>query len=323
MSKSNHTVAIGVFVVGALGILVLATMIFSKGIFGTDLERGVLVFRGSVKGLQVGAPVAFKGVEIGKVLDVDLLLDTDTYEVMMPVVVEIDNNSVRRSGSNAGKDSLDHLIANGFRATLQTQSLLTGLLYVEFDMYPGSELNYADIATSYVQLPTIPTDMEKLSRNLQDIDFEAVFSNLQQSLAGIDQLINNPELQNLPQQLNASLNAIETLAGQLDKEIERSGYRVAELLESTNTAVQSFNTELPRLTDSVAVTLQNLDAAVGAFEATMNSVDYTLSPDSQAMYELIQAARELGAAGRSLQSLAAALEETPESLLRGRSPNED
>ena len=323
MSKSKHTVAIGVFVVGALGILVLATMIFSQGFFGTDKERGVLVFRGSVKGLQVGAPVAFKGVEIGKVLDVDLLLDTDTYEVMMPVVVEIDNNSVRRSGSNADKESLDHLIANGFRGTLQTQSLLTGLLYVEFDMYPDAELNYADIKTDYVQLPTIPTDMEKLSRNLQDVDFEAVFSNLQESLAGIDHLINNPSLQNLPQQLDASLSSIQSLAAQMQKELERSGYRVAELLDNTNMAVEGFNAELPKLADSVDVTLENLDDAIGAFETTMNSVDYTLSPDSQAMYELIQAARELGAAGRSLQSLAAALEETPESLLRGRSPQED
>ena len=98
MSEKPNTVAIGAFVIGAL-LIGITTIIFALGTgFGRESSKVVMVFEGSVKGLNVGAPVALRGVQIGQVTDVELVLNSDTIELIMLVEAEISGDNIRQGG---------------------------------------------------------------------------------------------------------------------------------------------------------------------------------------------------------------------------------
>ena len=69
MAKQANKTMIGLFVVGAIVLLVAAIVLLGSGRYFKKTHRYVAFFEGSVKGLAVGAPVMFRGVRIGKVED--------------------------------------------------------------------------------------------------------------------------------------------------------------------------------------------------------------------------------------------------------------
>ena len=320
MSKQVNTVAIGGFVVGALLILLGLAFYIGGGAFRGNSDRAVLVFDGNVKGLKVGAPVAFKGVQIGEVVDIDLVLDTDTYEVMMPVEVRIFEDRVVKIGANQDEDSTEHLLNAGMRGQLQLQSLLTGLLYVQLDFFPDSKVRSFPYETDLDQIPTIQTDLERISRNLQDLDIGNFLQNGRDIIEGLNKLVNDADTQALAGNLNETLTAIEQLSSRLRQEIEAVSPGVNQLIAQGNTTLGTVNQELPALSESAQESMKELNLALEEARSTLEGVDYLLSDDSAVIYDVRQAAQELSAAGRALQSLAETLETQPESILRGKSP---
>jgi paraquat-inducible protein B len=320
MSKPANTVAIGAFVSGALLIFFGLAFYLGGGALRGDSQYFMMVFDGSVKGLKVGAPVAFKGVQIGEITEIDLVIDTDSYNVIMPVTARIVEDRIKKIGSNQEGEPLDHLLAKGMRAQLQTQSLLTGLLYIQLDFYPDSKLNYFTYDSDLEQIPTIPTDLERIARNLQEIDFKKLIDGVENSIAGIDKIVNNPGLQQLPDNLNTTLASIASLSARLTSEIETLSPGISSLVTNADTTMQELSKELPELSTEARASLQQLRATLEKAQAAMDSVDYILSDDSAVLFDIRAAAKELGAAGRSLQSLAETLETQPESILKGKSP---
>jgi paraquat-inducible protein B len=67
MSKPANKTLIGAFVVGAVALAVAAIVLFGSGRFFKDMDQWVAIFPGSVKGLNVGSPVVFRGVQVGQV----------------------------------------------------------------------------------------------------------------------------------------------------------------------------------------------------------------------------------------------------------------
>lgn len=317
MSQKVSTSAIGAFVLGSVVILIACLVWISGSSFGSSRAKAVMVFDGSVKGLRVGAPLALKGVTIGEVVDIDIVIDVDTFEVFMPVTVEINGTKVRQVGSEIDDpDIMPELIEKGLRGQLRTQSLLTGLLFIQMDFHPNSPIRYPDIKTEYEQLPTIPTDMAELSRSLSSIDVPQLVNQTQSTLTAINELMTNEQTQLSTRRLNEALIAIKTASEQLGG--------VAPELESfmanTNQTVTAIRQEIPLLSVEIRNSLAQFNQAAAKFETVMASADHTLSDDSPVIYEVIRAAQELNRAGKSLQSLADTLEAQPESILKGKSP---
>jgi len=69
MAKQANKTMIGLFVLGAIVLLVAGLVTLGSGRYFKETHRYVTFFDGSVKGLAVGAPVMFRGVSIGKVVD--------------------------------------------------------------------------------------------------------------------------------------------------------------------------------------------------------------------------------------------------------------
>lgn len=318
MSDKQSTVAIGAFVIGAL-LIAVTTVIFALGTgFGTERSKVVMVFDGSVKGLSVGAPMALRGVQIGQVTDIELILDSETVELIMLVEAEFRSENVRRTGAST-ETLTEELISRGLRAQLNTQSLLTGLLYIQLDFYPDSELVLADIESPYLQIPTIPTELERLQRKIEEVDFAKIAGDLEATAAGLNAFVSSDGFQALPNDLQATLASVTELSDLLKLQVASTGEKLDTLLDGAALTVDTANVELPKLATVVNRNMEVLENAILAFEGGMRNIEGLVEHDSTTVYELNRALRELSQAGRALQLLVKALEEQPDALIRGRS----
>lgn len=317
MSDKPHSVAIGAFIVGALLILITAILFVVGSGFGAR-DKVVMVFDGSVKGLNIGAPLALRGVQVGQVTGIDVVLDSDNLDFIMVVEADFRSDSIKRVGSSTS-DVTEELIKRGLRAQLNTQSLLTGLLYIELDFHPNTKLELRDIDSPYVQFPTIPTELARIQKKLQGLDFSKLVDDSSAALKGLNSFLNNEALQSLPMDIKAALASVTALSDQLQAQLANSIPKVDKVLDGAAITVATANAELPRFSEQVKLNLATLNQAVGAFEQTMRNLDSLVSPDSATSYQLNQALREITLASRSIQLLAKTLDEQPEALLRGRS----
>ena len=316
MRENPNTVAIGAFVVGAI-LIAIATLIFLLGSGFGKKETVVMVFSGSVKGLNVGAPLALRGVQVGKVTKIELQLNSDQDNIIMMVEAVFDEKNIRRKGSKDVELS-EELISRGLRAQLNSQSLLTGLLYVELDFHPNSPLHLVDINSPYIQLPTIPTSLERITKKLQDIDISKVAGQLESIGDGIDQFVTSKSFQGLPDNVTSTMDSLRELSAQLQEQLATTGPKLDTVLDEAAETVATANTELPKLATLVEENLRTLNNAISAVEQSMTNIDELVSPDSATLYQLNNALQEMTRAGRALQSLASTLEQQPEALIRGK-----
>jgi len=308
MGRKANPVVIGAFVVGAVALAVLGIVIFGSGRFFADTTPFVMYFSGSVDGLSVGSPVKFKGVEIGAVTSIQLDLGE---EARIPVWVEIDNKKIVARG--AGEFSRDpavlkEAIDRGLRAQLNSQSIVTGLLFVQLDYHPETMPTFvAPPDAGLNEIPTIPTTLEQAQQaageiiaSLKKFDFEGFGKSLRAAIDGVNDTLNSPglrtALQHLPEtltNLNKTLKSVETFAGNLDK---RTG---------------------PLLT-SIQQTSERSTVAVEQARATLESMQGLVDAGSPLAGQLVNVLEELRGTARSIRLLADYLERNPSALVRGR-----
>lgn len=133
---------------------------FAKAI--TRKSRWRLHFAESVRGLSVGAPVEFRGIEIGKVIDIKLQINLDAVSIRIPVLIEIEADRLEPPAQTtplrpqdtydaSRRQFWDQLVAKGLRAQLKIGSLLTGAQFIDLDFYPSNPPNPSS------GKPTIPS----------------------------------------------------------------------------------------------------------------------------------------------------------------------
>ena len=168
MAKRVSPTAIGVFVVASFALVVAAIIVVGVGNLFQKPLRFICVFQGDLNGLKVGAPVKFKGVQIGSVAEIRLRLARSEGELLpkyrnvgLPVIVDLDDSQVREKGGTgeaATPQGFTDFLDRGLRAQLRTESFLTGLLYVDVDLHPNTPLVRAvkPGTSPYREIPTIP-----------------------------------------------------------------------------------------------------------------------------------------------------------------------
>ena len=272
MSEKPHNVAIGAFVAGAL-LIAVTMVIFALGTgFGEQREKVIMVFDGSVKGLSIGAPVALRGVQIGQVTNIELMLDADAIELIMLVEAELSEKNIRRLGTNPD-DVTDELIARGLRAQLRTQSLLTGLLYIQLDVHPDNEAILADVESPHLQIPTVPTDLQVLASKLEEMDLAQLADDVQSTLKGLSAFITSDAFQAIPAGAQASLDSINALSEQLRLQLASTGPKLDGVLDSAATTIEGANTVLPKISALMEKDLDLLNQAITSFEQTMQILE--------------------------------------------------
>jgi paraquat-inducible protein B len=172
----------------------------------------LLHFEGSVRGLSVGAPVDFRGIEIGRVIDIVLEFDWEKLAFRIPVLIELEPDRIDWIGKQKidRKQGMEFLVEKGLRAQLKQGSLLTGQLYVALDMYPDAPPAKIVWGEPYAEIPTIPTPMEEITRNVtkivekfEKIPLEEIGNDLRDTMAHLNKT--TEQLQKLVQNLDASV----------------------------------------------------------------------------------------------------------------------
>ena len=250
-----------------------------------DPQTYLLVFKQSVRGLSVGAPVEIGGVNIGEVTKISPQMDMKTMEFTVPVTISIDplrngvaflNLTENQSLVDNRKESMDALFSKGLRAQLKTGSLISGSLYVSLDFFPDAPpVPVLDWSQEPVELPTI----------------------------------------------SGKLDAIEDSVASLLKNLDRTVVTTRGTLTNVDKVLLSAN----QLIEPNSALMKNLNETVASARGTLTNADHVLgnagnllAPDSALMSELNNLLQEGGGAAQALRVLADYLERHPEALIRGK-----
>jgi paraquat-inducible protein B len=330
MSKKTSPAIIGAFVLGALALIVVTILVFGSGRLFRQAREFVLYFGDSVNGLRIGAPVKIKGVEIGSVKDIRLQLERNK-EIKIPVIIEIDlEKFTSRGAKQAVETATDRtalnrvIVERGLRGQLEMESLVTGLLFIALDFFPGTPINLVQQTGDdhrYPEIPTLPTTLEQakdavtqIYRKIEEIDFKALIASLELTVDGIKRTVNSPDLE-------AAIRSLRHTMPRVDEAV----LSIRELAVTLNDNSKSLAATLEQTAIDTRTSLKQADemlkqatATMKSAEAAVTSIESLTSLDSPVNYELVKGLRELSAAARSLRSLTGYLERNPRALISGR-----
>jgi paraquat-inducible protein B len=250
VSKINPA-TIGAFVVGAIVLLIAGVLLFGGGKFFQEKHPYVLFFDSSVEGLNVGAPVVFRGVQVGQVTAIAAIADPQTYDIRIQVQIVIVRGIVK-----VGEDghifqdqhqAVEKLIQRGARATLRMQSFVTGLLYVALDFFPDTPVRLLGLEPTIQELPTIPSDMDQLKSSLQEgmaeikkLPLGAVVAEALTVLQRIKALLELPELKQALVTLPGVMTDARQLLYKADGQVEALGPKLAGTAETASKALETL-----------------------------------------------------------------------------------
>jgi paraquat-inducible protein B len=355
MARKASPTLIGAFVVAGLALLAAAIVFVAGNDLWKRKERAVMYFRGSIYGLQVGAPVVFRGVRVGSVTSLEVVYDRANDRFVIPVVADLERESVRgiggpRGGTTLASDApaLEALVQRGLRAQLQMQSLLTGLLYVDIDlpaqrtpaMAPAQKGNETSIVVgNAVEIPTTDTAVQALKSQLEGVDLRRLLDDVSAIATSARALVSGPELRAALEDLQAITGSVKRLATRLEQRIDPLAAAANNTLTRTDRAVQRVGDaadtvsgaakSLARTSDSLgqtvapdSVLMRDLQSAAGEVASAAATLRGAAGSDDGVVRQTTRAMQDLSRAARSLRELADSLERQPQSLLRGR-PAED
>lgn len=190
----------------------------------------VVQFSQSVSGLLPGAPVEYRGINIGRVerlMIKEMVLNaTGESAQPIPVLIYLEPGRFELGDDLAAKEAMRQNIilgvSIGLRATLQSGNLLTGSLYVNLDFYPNEKAAELGEFNQYATIPTISGGFEKIQQSVSQLldklnalplentvnSANSALEQLDQSLASLDKILSAESTRALPAQLNAVLEGL-------------------------------------------------------------------------------------------------------------------
>ncbi len=318
MSKRVSPTIIGAFVVASFAILVVALIVVGSGRIFTRPIRFICIFQGNLNGLKIGAPVKVRGVQIGTVAAIELRLLPSQGKLRpgikglrLPVIIDLDRSQLlARGGTGEALETagFDSLIKQGFRAQLDTESLLTGLLYIDLDLHPNTPLKFVlEPGGPLREIPTVQTDLEQLQERLtkaldkfEKIDFQALVVSITDAANSIKNLTSSPELK-------ATLESLKGTVANLNQAI----ISARNILNNANSKIGPLIADLRQNSDEADKTMKDTRAA-------LVNLQNTLDPDSPLAVHLNRTLDSLDETARSIGEFSDYLQRNPGALVRGR-----
>ncbi|GKT02113.1 MCE family protein [Acidovorax sp. SUPP3434] len=243
-----------------------------------------LLFDQPVRGLVVGAPVFFAGVEVGNVSAIQLdytpwnrrfitIVDTRVYASRLGQALQ-KLPQLKGTTEDQGAQFLKMMVADGLRAQVRTANLLTGQLYVSLDFIRNAAPARFDVAARPLTLPTVRGD----------------FDRLQEQLGSIVTKLEKIPLDSIGRNLDTSLTTLNQTMGRLDTTLEQLNQEV--LPEATQT--------------------------MGEMRETMTTARNLVGEDAPLRQDIHQTLLEVQRTSRSVRNLTDLLGEHPQSLIWGR-----
>ena len=335
MSKQVSPTLIGSFFLAALGLVIIAIMMFGGGNYFEKHHKFVLYFHSenNLNGLNVGAPVKLEGVQIGEVKEVALLLDENTLEVVKPVVIELDYSNIISEDDDKLEEydkpqeedqdqQIKAFIKRGLKAQLKSQSMLTGLLYIEFQFSPEDEVvltgrKFRDLR----ELPTTTNAAEDFKREAQNainrvrnLPLEQIVEDLAVNMSEIKLILTSQSLKENRQGINQSIKEMEKLLINLNENFTPLMFNLNGTMKDTRVVVQEFSRDIKPVLSSLEKTLNKATEILSESQYAVRSFEEFSSPEAP-LWQALEAIKE---AAESTKNLTDTLERNPESIIYGK-----
>ncbi len=180
----------------------------------------VVRFAQSVRGLEPGAPVEYRGIRLGQIVRVlvaeGVARGLNGTGAPIPVLIRLEPGRLTLPDSDEGVEKASQALAkavrNGMRATLATGNLITGRKYVSLDIFPDASPPESEEFAGYPTIPTVAGGMEAIEQRLASLldklsalPLEGPLEKAEQVFADLDAFLASSAVQELPASLEASL----------------------------------------------------------------------------------------------------------------------
>jgi len=320
---------VGLFVLGALALGMIALLSFGGLILFSKPQRFMVYFDESVHGLDLGSPVKLRGVRVGRVIDLEIHYDDTANRSVVAVTCELNRNVITDAkGAQlrvTGPQDIQMMVDHGLRAQLGVLGLATGLLFVELDfadpqLYPVT--GQADVP-KYVAIPSMPSaiseyqaSISEILSDLRKVDFAGISKEIKTVLATTNKKINDLDTKGLTDKVGRAADAFTALVD--SPEAKQTMTNLNATLVAARSAMERLDGQVGPLSDELKVTLADAQKALKALDSTAVTTRRFIQQQNQVGDDLTATLRQVAEAATALDNLAAAIERNPSSLVVGK-----
>ena len=277
------------FVMAASIIAVAAVMVFGAAKFFSRTENFISFFSESVNGLDVGAPLKYKGVKIGKVEGIFISSSKNIKESSVSVVYSIDIDQLRRKTGTDFKDYsdwMDEQIAEGLRAKLNYQSIVTGMLYIELDFIAdkGEKYDLKYGGTRFKEIPAAKSGLSELAKGFEKtmadvakIDFAGIGQNVHSAIVKVNEKLDAIDAKAISDNAVSALKGVDDLVR--NRDVAEAIKKLDVLLSDSDALVNDARAELKNFSSSGASLAARLDEV-------LRNVNSVVAPQSPLRYQI-------------------------------------
>ena len=303
MAKKISSTMIGAFVLCALAIFIwILFLLGGKSLFSRTVIYH-MYFDKSVKGLNLGAPVMFRGVRIGEVTDIRLqpysLEGDDLISWPIQITVELTTNSINADydadaerwsplaqarakalSISQAEDRMNEWFLRlvrdyGMRAQLQSLSLVTGQLYIELNFFEDSVVNgqiLADLERHI--LPTRVSAFERFFMSLSKKEFGEQMDSMQLVLAIISDFVKRGDAEKVLKNIVEISENTRKLSSSANLFLVPAIGTLSGVLEKADRVITGVEARLPQLLEGADASMTTWNDTLlrlsGKLEAVMN-----------------------------------------------------
>jgi len=339
-NKKIQPAMIGIFVVFSIFLFMTAIVIFGGGRFFEEENLVIMYFDGSLQGLNVGAPVTYRGVTVGQVREIKIHIQTNgksNQKLTIPVLVSLSagktlivDNPDREKTDNINI-FLEAMCEDGLRAKLKVVSIVTGKRFIDLAFYKNSTPVYRDTNGEYFEIPTLPSEMHQLTKMLENIDLDELYQKVMNTFTSIEQLtgglaktLDSEKTQGLVDEFSTAATSLNQLLVQLEtgitpilKKMDTGLDQINELTADADGVVNSLKTKLPPIAGSIESTLLGINTTVRQANTLLVQAGTVLKPTSPLYYSLTTAIQQLEKTAGSIERLSEYIHRNPDTLIFG------
>ena len=325
MAKHASPTVVGAFVVGAVGIATAGTFAFSDlDVFAEELTY-VAYFESAVTGLDVGAPIRFQGVRVGRISDIYAIYDEESKDIRIPVTLTFEEGAVRspqdvlEQGIRSAQEAIGIMIERGLKAELMTDSFVTGKLFVGLEYHPERDARYVNEGiVPFPEMPTTVSEIDRFVKSVEELPLQEIAQDTREALQAFRDLASDPLIREVLGKVSSALDEVAPLAGSVQESLSEIQRLAANINEEVDPTSEELRTLLATLDGSVTRITESVEGAMDEAREALRPVDRILGRGQEIPFRFQEALDEVTNATRAFRSLVEYLERHPEALLRGK-----
>lgn len=295
---------VGGFLLSGAALGVAAILLFGGTQLFSRTVHAVVYFEGSVAGLDVGAPVTFRGVRVGSVAGIAVHLNVKDLTARIPVYLDLNPSRIALEDGVPGQvdTSFDRLLKAGLRAQLDMQSLITGELRVELDLQPGIAAPVAAADQDWPEIPSIPSKFQTLEDQVAQLPLKEIAENARETLAATRRVA----------------EALADRVGPVGDKLTETADAAHATLDDVDRLAVAAQRQLAVTGNDLGRVLASADQMVQQTETLVASLKEMTQPNSRMRDDLQATTRDLAASASSLRGFTHEIERDPSAILSGR-----